>query len=214
MRTVLFVDDEVSFLKSLRRLLDIQSPPWAYRFASSGPAAKEVVGQGGVDVVVTDLKMPRFDGLQLLDWLKKNSETCCTPVIMLTGKGDEESAVEAMHRGAADYLVKDFLSVDSLERAILSALQKLTLRLQVEEYYEQLENKVEELQEALDRMSRLEGLIPICMFCRKIRTDEKVWLELEHYIEEHSEASFSHSMCTACKKQHYPELTKEHMSQE
>lgn len=54
----------------------------------------------------------------------------------------------------------------------------------------------------------LEGFLPICSFCKKIRDDHNRWNNLEMYIKEHSEAEFSHSICPDCAKEHYPEFQK------
>jgi hypothetical protein len=69
-----------------------------------------------------------------------------------------------------------------------------------------LDEQVARLQEALGHVRRLQGLLPICMYCHKIRTDEQVWQQLERYISEHSDATFTHSMCPECAKKNFPEL--------
>jgi hypothetical protein len=61
-----------------------------------------------------------------------------------------------------------------------------------------------ELQEALDRVKRLSGLLPICASCKKIRDDEGYWQQVDVYIKEHSEADFSHGICPDCLKAQYP----------
>lgn len=207
--SVLIVDDEAMFLSSLRRMLRQQERPWRCQFVSSVPEARDLVDRGGIDVVVTDLKMPDIDGLQLLDSLKRNPGTKHMPVIMLTGQGSEESAIQAMRLGAADYLVKGSFTVESFERAVLNALEKLMLRQQAAEYLRQLEQKVDELEQTLARVMLLEGLLPICMFCKKIRIGENMWQELESYVEDHSEASFSHGLCMTCKEKHYGASSKQ-----
>ena len=55
-----------------------------------------------------------------------------------------------------------------------------------------------ELDETLGRVKRLEGLLSICMYCKKIRTENNDWQRVEQYIEEHSDALFSHGLCTDC----------------
>ena len=62
------------------------------------------------------------------------------------------------------------------------------------------------LQDALENIRRLEGLLPTCSFCKKIRNDEGIWETIEHYIAENSEAMMSHSICPDCMKVHYPEF--------
>jgi len=69
-----------------------------------------------------------------------------------------------------------------------------------------LDEQVARLQEALGHVRRLQGLLPICMYCHKIRTDEQVWQQLERYISEHSDATFTHSMCPECAKKNFPDL--------
>lgn len=61
-----------------------------------------------------------------------------------------------------------------------------------------LKRRNDELEEAIGRINRLEGIIPICMYCKKIRDDGDTWQQLEKYISEHSEALFSHGICPDC----------------
>ncbi|MEE9935383.1 MAG: response regulator, partial [Deltaproteobacteria bacterium] len=59
------------------------------------------------------------------------------------------------------------------------------------------------LRDALAHVKTLRGFLPICAACKKIRTDEGYWERIETYIEEHSEAEFSHSMCPECLEKYY-----------
>jgi hypothetical protein len=72
----------------------------------------------------------------------------------------------------------------------------------------QLAEQVEKLQEALKHVQRLQGLLPICMFCHKIRTDQQSWQRIDLYISEHSEATFTHGLCPECKKKQFPKINK------
>jgi hypothetical protein len=63
---------------------------------------------------------------------------------------------------------------------------------------EQLAGKVQELEATMALVKQLEGILPICMYCKKIRDDGSRWREIEQYISEHSEADFSHSICPSC----------------
>ena len=62
-----------------------------------------------------------------------------------------------------------------------------------------------ELEEALDNVKKLSGLLPICGHCKKIRDDNGYWNQIDAYIQEHSEAVFSHGICQDCAKKHYPD---------
>lgn len=73
-----------------------------------------------------------------------------------------------------------------------------SLELQVADRTRQLEEKVTQLETALSIVKKLEGVIPICGICKKIRDDKESWQQLEKYISEHSEALFSHGLCPDC----------------
>jgi hypothetical protein len=67
----------------------------------------------------------------------------------------------------------------------------------------ELEEKVFQLEGALSQVKRLEGIIPICMYCKSIRDDEESWQQVELYISEHSDAEFSHGICPTCMEKHF-----------
>lgn len=86
--------------------------------------------------------------------------------------------------------------------AAIETLQDITELKKIEEERERLNIK---LQDALDKIKTLSGLIPICAGCKKIRDDKGYWNHLEEYLEEHSDASFSHGLCPECFKQYFQE---------
>ena len=65
-----------------------------------------------------------------------------------------------------------------------------------------------EKDEALARVKKLEGIIPICMYCKKIRNDNQGWDQLEQYISNHSEAMFSHGICPECLEEQFAIIDK------
>ena len=78
----------------------------------------------------------------------------------------------------------------------------ITKRIQAEKEREKL---ILKLQEALDNIKTLNGLLPICSNCKKIRDDKGYWNQIESYIRDHSEAEFSHGICPECAKKYYPD---------
>ena len=92
------------------------------------------------------------------------------------------------------------VAIASFPAAIYLMVEELSLAKR------KLDEQVARLQEALGHVRRLQGLLPICMYCHKIRTDEQVWQQLERYISEHSDATFTHSMCPECAKKNFPDL--------
>jgi response regulator RpfG family c-di-GMP phosphodiesterase len=105
--------------------------------------------------------------------------------------------VEGFEAGADDYLIKPF---DHLELCSRISVGERLLNLQ-----SALGAKVIELESALSHVKQLQGLIPICMHCKNIRDDGATWHRLETYIQSHSEAVFTHSLCESCLQTHYPE---------
>ena len=71
---------------------------------------------------------------------------------------------------------------------------------------EDLEKTIINLKKALKQVKQLSGLLPICMHCKNIRDDKGYWTQIESYIQEHSEAEFSHSLCQDCAKKYYPDM--------
>lgn len=70
----------------------------------------------------------------------------------------------------------------------------------------ELEQANHRLQEALDKVKTLSGMLPICARCKKVRKDDGYWEQIERYVSEHSEAVFSHGLCPDCMRELYPEL--------
>ena len=71
---------------------------------------------------------------------------------------------------------------------------------------EELNKKNQDLEAALKEVKTLQGLLPICASCKKIRDDKGYWVQIENYISEHSKAQFSHGICTECAKKLYPDF--------
>jgi K+-sensing histidine kinase KdpD len=65
------------------------------------------------------------------------------------------------------------------------------------------------LQHALDEVKTLRGILPICVYCKQVRTAEGDWVQMEKYVHEHTHADFSHGMCPECYKKNYPEIYKQ-----
>ena len=114
---VLIVDDEVRMGRALEIALRRES--WACHACPSARDALEVYGRQGADVVITDLRMPGMDGVELMDRLHGLDPDL--PVILVTAHGDVRSAVDAMRRGAFDYLIKPFDN-DELRSLVRRAL--------------------------------------------------------------------------------------------
>lgn len=125
---VLLVDDEINMAKTQAKIL--QRKGYVVETASNGREALRLLDDAPFDVMITDLKMPVFDGMQLLRTMNVKERGCA--VIVLTGHGTIESAVEAMRCGATDYLTKP-CNPDELLLKVDKLLETKRLREEVEQ---------------------------------------------------------------------------------
>ena len=88
-------------------------------------------------------------------------------------------------------------------------LLSFSLELSRHRYYRQLMREKKMLEDALNELETLQGLLPICSFCKSIRDDKGYWNQIESYIRDHSKATFSHSICPECSRKYYPEFSKD-----
>ena len=115
-------------------------------------------------------------------------------MILLTAKDSTEDIVEGLQAGADDYVTKPFDN-DVMRARVQVGTRVVNLR-------SELANRVIELEEALSRVVQLQGLLPICSYCKRIRDDHDYWQQVEDYISEHSDVRFSHSICPDCHDRH------------
>lgn len=94
---------------------------------------------------------------------------------------------------------------DGDETALMQK-EMLTLNQSLSNTTRELHKKNAQLQAALKEIKTLQGIIPICSHCHKIRDDQQIWNQLEAYISEHTDAMFSHGICPECMEKHYPDL--------
>ena len=137
MRTILFVDDEQSVLNAYRRILHGVHPDWAFHFFSGGGLALDFLKTHSADVVVTDVKMPDMDGLELLATVSQPGWGSL-PVIIVTGLQDSDLKRRALDLGAFDLLTKPVDPEDLLAR--------LRNVLRIRDYQEQLQRQNEALE--------------------------------------------------------------------
>jgi len=149
-------------------------------------------------MIILDWMMPGMDGPELVRLIRSIKTDFPPFILMLTTKSDKEDIVQCLELGADDYLSKPF------------DLGELRARVQVGqrmlEMQDALANKIEELNNALEHIKTLRGILPICANCKKIRDDKGAWNQMEAYVRDHTEAQFSHGICPECFKQLYPEI--------
>jgi DNA-binding response OmpR family regulator len=202
MRILIAEDEPVS-----RRLLETTLRKWGYDVivTCDGHEALEVLQQeDSPQLAIIDWMMPRMDGVTVCQKIRRLNRSPSAYLILLTALGNKEDIVKGLEAGADDYVTKPFNHQELHARVevgvrIIELQDKLTLR-------------VKELEEALRQVRQLQGMLPICSYCKKVRTDENYWQQVEEYVSDRSEAIFSHSICPACDdkyiKPQLKELTK------
>ena len=120
-----------------------------------------------------------------------------------------KAIIETGLRRPYDLLFKNLKKSEGNLKKRNTHLEELNERFKNEIYHRKLmeeerEKLIRELQEALAKVKKLSGLLPICASCKKIRDDKGYWNQIESYVREHSEAEFSHGICPECMKKLYP----------
>ena len=186
---ILIVDDQP---ENIRMLMELLKRDYATVPATSGEAAlKKGMDPPSPDLVLLDIMMPNLDGYEVCRRLKGHPATEHIPIIFITAISEAMDAAKAFDLGAVDYITKPF--------------NPATVKARVKTHI-QLSRTMKDLKEALSKVKQLSGLLPICSHCKKVRDDRGYWKQIEVYIDQHSEASFSHSLCPECTRKLYPEL--------
>lgn len=171
---VLAVDDDPVARLSLKRTLEKLGHEVIE--AANGAEAWELYSVVEFSVVVVDWEMPEMNGLELCRRIRAQERQKYIYVIMLSARTGKESYLEGMAAGADDFVSKPV------------GRDELAARLHVAERIVGLKAEVRTLQ----------GLLPICSYCKKIRNDDDSWQQVEAYVQTRSDASFSHGICPEC----------------
>lgn len=150
LKTILLVDDE----QDIREVLHMALTDAGYQveMAENGEEAYKLFRDALPPIVITDIKMPVMDGIELLQLIKRrNAET---EVIMITGHGDMDLAIKSLKYDAADFITKP-INVDALEIALQRVREKILMRQKLQEYTTHLEQLVREKTELQDHLSSL-----------------------------------------------------------
>lgn len=188
MRVLIAEDDAVS-----RRILETLLQNWGYEVVTTldGAEAWQAMREPAAPpLAILDVMMPGIDGLELCRQARKLSGPTPPYIILLTAKHGTRAIVDGIEAGADDYLTKPY------DRDELRARVQVGVR--IVELQTKLTARVKELELALEHVKQLQGILPICSYCKKIRDDQNYWQTVESYIADRSEAEFSHGICSAC----------------
>ena len=199
MKVLIAEDDPIS-----RQLVRDSLIKWGYEvtIANNGNEAWEILQQEEPpQLVLLDWMMPGMDGVEVCKKVRAKKDGPYIYIILLTAKGRKEDLVDGFDAGVDDYVTKPFNA------------KELHARVKVGERMVKLEqslaSNIKKLEKALAQVKQLHGLLPICVYCKRIRDDKNYWQQVEKYIAEHSEVQFSHSVCPECYAKYVkPQLKK------
>jgi DNA-binding response OmpR family regulator len=188
MKILVAEDDSVS-----RYILEISLKDWGLRavLAKNGEEAWAALQrESELGLAILDWMMPGLDGLELCRRIRSSPALRSIYVILLTARADSSDVVTGLSAGADDYVTKPF-NGQELKARISVGLRMAALQ-------SELAGRIRQLENALSRVKQLQGLLPICSYCKRIRDDRNYWQQVEGYLAGHSDVEFSHSICPDC----------------
>jgi sigma-B regulation protein RsbU (phosphoserine phosphatase) len=198
-RILIADDDPVT-----RRLLLAALAPPAYEpveVSDGAEAYRTLQGGSAPSLAILDWLMPGMPGIEICRRVREEGGPNPPYLILLTFRGRTADITAGFEAGADDYVVKPF------EPHELRA--RVNVGVRIVGLQQTLAGRIAALEEALAGVKTLQGLLPICAWCKKIRNDGQYWQQVESYITEHSDARFSHSICPDCREKHVvPELER------
>ena len=199
MKILIAEDDAIS-----RRILEVTLQKWGYEVtvATDGAQAWELLRKDGTpSLAILDWMMPFVDGAEVCRRVRTSPRTPPPYLILLTTRETPDDVVTGLEAGADDYITKPF-DANELRARVQVGIRMVELQ-------QRLASRVRELEDALGRVTQLQGLLPICSYCKKVRDDRNYWRQVESYISEHADVQFSHGICPECYKAIVePELEK------
>lgn len=187
MRALVADDDRIA-----TKILSRSLAQWQFdvSVAHDGESAWTLAQTHAPQLAIVDWMMPTLNGLDLCRRIRSDAARAHMHIILLSSRGSRQDVVDGLNAGADDYLVKPFDPAELLARLHVG-VRVLTLQ-------SGLALRVAELEASVSTVKRLHGLLPICSYCKRVRTDGNDWEQLESYISEHTDAQFSHGVCPPC----------------
>jgi DNA-binding response OmpR family regulator len=195
MRILIAEDDSAS-----RRLLATVLKNWRYEVVVTwdGSEAWQALQRHDAPLLaILDWMMPGMEGIEVCKKVRSQLSSGYFYIILLTAMSRREDIVAGLDAGADDYITKPFNLAELRSRVQVGA--------RVVALEAALTQKVQALEEAVVQVQQLQGLLPICMHCKRIRDKSDIWHKVETYMEKHTQVMFSHALCDECLATYYPE---------
>jgi DNA-binding NtrC family response regulator len=194
---LLIVEDETAHAAAIQRAFQTEEPGTQIAVVGTLREFRQHSAGHLPDLALLDLNLP--DG-RATEVLTCPPEAGLFPILVMTSYGNEQLAVEAIKAGALDYVVKSAEAFAMMPRTVERALREWKLLTERREAVAAQQRLIAQLEEALSKVKTLSGLLPICSACKKIRDDQGYWSQVEGYIQEHTDARFTHSYCPECAR--------------
>ena len=178
----------------------LQRAGFAVHIAENGRQALAMLtAENGPKLALLDWMMPGLDGPEVIRRVRRIDSATPPYLILLTSRDASADIVAGLEAGANDYLTKP------VNREELVA--RLSVGIRVLELQDALAERVRSLEVALGNVKLLQGLLPICSYCKSIRNDQNYWQQVETYFHDHAGMQFSHGHCPSCYERYIkPEL--------
>jgi len=198
MKILIVEDDLIS-----RRIMESCLSDYELLTASDGAEAWDIfINDDAIRMAVLDWMLPEMHGIDLCRRIreleKAGTRRKHTYILIATARKEKKDIVAGLNAGADDYVTKPF-SQSELKARIEVGKRIIDLE-------NNLEKRIDELEAALNHLKRLQGLLPICSYCKRIRDEENYWHQVEAYLSEYGDILFTHSICPNCMKIYYQDL--------
>jgi CheY-like chemotaxis protein len=208
---VLVVEDDPFFQRVLQKRLAAEG--YHVQAAGDGREGMKSIVAWEPDLVISDWMMPEVDGLELCQSVKTGLRDAAPYFILLTAKGELSDRLLGLETGADDYLVKPCDQAELMAR-VRAGLRIIGLTRELRDTVARLQPQAAAPPAAPAAAARpaaptpqpihIHELIAICSFCKKVRTGEEQWQEIDKYLAERAQAEFTHGICPGCRTEHYP----------
>ena len=185
---VLVAEDDAFYCRILQSVLRDE---YEVVIAEDGNRAWNILqAEAAPRLVLLDWQMPGMDGLEVCRKIRAHPAMDGFYLVIATVRHSLDDVLAGFEAGANDYITKPFHALELRAR--------LRVGRRVVELQAALASRIAQLQDALARVKQLQGLLPICSYCKRIRDDHDYWQQVETYMSEHSQATFTHGICPEC----------------
>lgn len=186
---VLVAEDSLAFANAIEHLLR----KWDFEpiLVQDGERAWEMLQRPDSEMLaLLDWELPGLEGPELCQKVRQLPHGDRFYLILVTVRDSSEDIVRGLEMGANDFVTKPYDPNELRARVQVGA--------RVAQLQSQLSRRVQELEEALQQIQKLQSLLPICSYCKSVRSDSDYWEKVETYIARHTDTQLTHTICPQC----------------